>query len=320
MQFGRGLAALTMAAAAAWPALAGPRPAPRHPDLTGDWTTASLTDLERPDDFKTLVVSEAEAAKFERTHRGKPPAGADDDADKAIGAAQSKWWETNVGMTRIRGQVRTSWIIDPADGQRPLTDAARASRKARREVMKLAPDNPETRPQSEQCLEPGAAAPLIMGGYNDNYALVQTPDRLVIYAEWMHDTRIVRIGEAAHPPPALRVAGGDSIGRWEGDALVVETTNFTPAEVLAPDGDPAADMRIVERFTRLSPNEILYAFSVTNPARFSRTWRAETVLHPANGRIYEFACHEGNYGLFNMLAAARRLEGRIVDGVAAGPR
>jgi hypothetical protein len=305
------------ACVAAAPVLAGPRP-PHHPDLTGDWTTASLTDLERPDDFKTLVITEADAAKFEKIHRGKPPADADDDADKAIGAAQTEWWETDVGMTRVRGQVRTSWIVDPADGKRPVTAAAKAARKARLELMKAPPDNPEGRFQSEQCLEPGAAAPLIMGGYNDNYAFVQTPDRLVIYAEWMHDTRIVRIGETAHPPSAVRVAGGDSVGRWEGGTLVVETTNFTPAEVLAPDGDPAADMRIVERFTRVSQREILYAFSVTNPARFSQTWRAETVLRPANGRIYEFACHEGNHGLYNMLAIARRLEGRTIDdGVAA---
>jgi len=314
------VAALVVLTAAAGVANARPHAAPKVPDLTGDWSTASLTDLERPDDFKSLLITDAEAAKFEKAHRGQPPPGADDEDDKAIGASQGKWWETDVGMIRVRGQVRTSWIVDPADGKRPFTAAAKAARKARQARMKRPPENPEERPSSERCLEPGAAAPLIAGGYNDNYTLLQTPDRLMIYAEWMRDTRIVRIGDTAHPPASVRVAGGDSIGRWEGAALVVETTNFSPDEVAAPDGDRAADMRVVERFTRLSPREIHYAFSVTNPARFSQTWRAETVLHPANGRIYEFACHEGNYALANMLAAARRLEGRTIDGVAAGAR
>jgi hypothetical protein len=125
--------------------------------------------------------------------------------------------------------------------------------------------------------------------------------------------------EARHPPTGVRLPMGDSVGHWEGATLVVETTNFTPAVVRAPNGAAAADMRVVERFTRLSPNEIFYEYAVTNPARYVQTWRAEQVLHPANGRIYEYACHEGNYGLVNILAGARRLEGRKIDGLAAAP-
>jgi hypothetical protein len=309
---GRCAAVVLAAGLAAGVAEGRPHPPARPADLSGVWSTASLTDLERPDDFKALVATEAEAARFEKAHRGKVPDIGD--KDNPVGGPESEWWETDVGLARIRGQVRTSWIVAPANGKRPFNAAAKAARMAVRARFKRPPENPEDRDTDERCFGVAAGAPLANSGINDNLQFVQTPDQLLIYAEWMHDTRIVRIGDAVHPPPAVRVAGGDSIGPWEGDALVVETTNFSADEVAAPDGDPAADMRVVERFTRTSPNEIAYAYSVTNPARFSQTWQVEMVLHPANGRIFEYACHEGNYGLFNMLAAARRLEGRRIEG------
>jgi len=287
-----------------------------HSDFSGLWSNASLTSAERPDDFKTLTVTEAEAKAYEAKHRGRPPEvppGEDD-----VGGVQAEWWELDVPLARIRGLPRTSWIVSPADGQKPYTTAAKAANKANRTRRKTDFAGPESRDADERCIADDAAGPpLDNGGYNDNYQFVQTHDQLVIYAEWMHSVRIVRIGAAAHPPAVVRLAMGDSIGRWEGDTLVVETTNFTPLEVAAPDGNPAADMRVVERFTRLSPTEILYAYSVTNPARYTQTWRAEALLHATRGPIYEYACHEGNYGLVNMLAGARRLEGRVVDGAVS---
>ena len=304
---------------AAGPAMArGHGPARPPVDLTGVWSNASLTSLERPDDFRSLTITEAEAQAYEKTHRGKPPE--DDPAYKDdVGGIQSEWWETDVGLARIRGQARTSWIVSPADGQRPFTAAAKAANKARRARMKTDLDGPESRTPDERCLGIGASPPLDNGGLNDNYQIVQAGDRLAIHGEWMHDVRTVVIDPAAkHPPPGLRIMGGDSIAHWDGDTLVIETTNFTPLEVRAPDGDPKADMKVVERLTRLSPTEILYAFSVTSPARYTQTWQGEMLLHPASGPIYEYACHEGNYGLANMLAAARRLEGKTIDGVAAG--
>jgi hypothetical protein len=322
---GRTLTGLALVAcAAASPAFAGPRPAASHPDFSGDWSNASLTSQERPDDFKTLSVGQAEAAKYEKAHRGKPP-----DAppgEDPVDGVKSEWWETDQGLARIRGQVRTSWIVAPADGKRPWTAAAKAENKANEARLKTAFDNPEDRMRSERCIDnDGAGPPLDNGGYNDNYAFVQTPGQLAILNEWEHSLRVIRIAvpgtpAAAHPPTAVRTPMGDSIGRWEGRTLVVETTNFTPGEVRAANGDAAVDMRVVERFTRLSPTEIYYEYAVTNPGRYVQTWRAEEVLHPANGQIYEFACHEGNYGLVNMLAGARRLEGRKVDGVASGGR
>jgi hypothetical protein len=285
------LAGLTLMAA---PAAAGPA------RLDGTWSTASLTGLERPKELKRLVVSEAEAAAYEKENRGKVPMFPDD----AVGGAQSEWWEIDFGLARIRGQIRSSWIVNPADGQMPRSAAARARGKAESERRKVDFDNPEARPGGERCL-PDNTPPLANAGVNDNYQFVLTRDRLAIYAEWMGDLRIVRIGDKRHAPAALRSWLGDSIGWWEGPTLVIETTNFMPAEVRAPGGDASADMRVIERLTRTGPDEITYTFSVTNPAVFTQTWQGEMVLHPATGRIFEFACHEGNYALPSILAGGR---------------
>ncbi len=293
-------------ALAAGPVLARGAPA-KHPDFSGIWSNASLTGLERDDAFKTLSVSETEAAAYEKKHRGKPPEPPPGEDD--VGGVQSEWWETDVGLARIRGQIRTSWIVSPADGKQPFTAAADAEMKVRRAQRKVDFDNPEGRTTDERCLNTDAAGPPLQnGGYNDNYRFVQTPRELAIWAEYMHDVRVVRIGGAGHPPPSLRMRMGDSIGRWEGDTLVIETTNFTPSEVDPLHPDTTADMRVVERLTRLASGEIFYAFQVTDPARYTQTWAGEMVFHATPGPIYEFACHEGNYGLSNMLAGARHEE------------
>ena len=299
------------------PAASRVRYAPQ-PNLTGLWSSASLTGLERPDDFKSLTIPEAEALAFEKSHRGKTPDIGD--KDNPVGGPDSEWWETDFGLARIRGQVRTSWIVAPADGKRPRNAADMAAGKAMRESRKRPPDGPESRDSDERCLGYGGAGPpLENSGLNDNFQIVQAGDQLAIEAEWMHDVRSVRIGlGAAHPPSSLRLPNGDSIGHWEGQSLVIETTNFIPAQVHAPDEDPAADMRVVERLTRVSRDELLYSYSVTNPARYTQTWRAEMLLHATKGPIYEYACHEGNYALEHILSAARRLEGKTIDGVAAG--
>jgi hypothetical protein len=261
--------------------------------------------MERDDAFKALTATEAEAAAYEKKHRGQPPEvppGEDD-----VGGAQAEWWETDVGLARIRGQIRTSWIVAPADGKRPTTAEAQALSKARRERRKVATDNPEDRTDGERCIDDTRAGPpLDNGAQNDNYQFVQTGDRLAIEGEWMHEVRVVRIGDRRHPPANIRLPTGDSIGWWDGDTLVIETTNFLSRDVDAPNGDPKADMKVIERLTRVSPGELLYSYAVTNPARFSQTWQAEMPLHAAKGPIYEYACHEGNYGLRNILAGARR--------------
>ncbi|MGZ3375081.1 MAG: hypothetical protein ACXU8S_00630 [Phenylobacterium sp.] len=303
---------------AAWILAGVATAAPKHPDLTGQWTGASLTNLERPDDFKSLTIGEADAAKYEKAHRGKPPEIPPDDPDHAVGGVESEWWETDVGLARIRGQVRTSWLVAPADGQLPVSPAAKAFYKARRERRKIDFDNPEGREPNERCIESdGAGPPYQNGGYNDNLEMVLTADHLVLHSEWMSSLRIVRIGAKDHLPADMRVPGGDAIAWWDGDTLVVETTNFLGRDVDDPNGDPKADMKTVERFTRLGPDELLYAYRVANPAVFTQTWAGEMVLRRAKKPMYEYACHEGNYGMTNMLAGARHEESQPAKATAA---
>lgn len=297
--FGGGLLALAVGSTA----MAGSAAPGKHPDFTGLWTTSSLTGLERPDDLKTLTLTEAQAAAYEKAHRGKPPETSPETA--AIGGDTSEWWETNVGLARIRGQIRSSWLVAPADGQLPVSKEAKAFSKARSARRKASIDNPEDRSPSERCIATdGAGPPLGNGGYNDNLQIVQAGDHLALYAEWMASLRIVRIG-ARHLPPDQRQTNGDSVAYWDGDVLVIETTNFTPSDIDSPRGDRKADMRTIERLSRVSPTELLYAFSVTNPEVFSQTWQGEMIVTASKGPLYEYACHEGNYGLANMLAGAR---------------
>lgn len=270
------------------------------PRLDGQWTTSTLTPFERPDEFKTLIPTEAEVAAFEAKYRGKPPPIPDD----AIGAVDSEWWETDVGLARIRGQPRSSWIVSPADGQTPYTPAAKAANKARRERSKTNFDHPEGRPDGERCLSTGAS-PLEVGAYNNGFQIIQTPGAVVILTEWMSEVRIIRLQPARRLPPTMRERIGDPIGWWEGATLVVETTNFAPSIVKAPDGDPAADLRVIERFTRVSADELHYTFLVSNPARYFQPIQGEMVFRATDQPMFEFACHEGNYGLRNVLAGGR---------------
>jgi hypothetical protein len=304
---GWGLAAIAAALCVAGTAQAGEWRAPRTawgaPDLGGLWSNSSLTHLERDDPFKALVPTEAEAKAFEAKHRGKPPEMPED----TVGGAASEFWETDVGLARIRGQVRSSWIISPADGKLPFSAAAKAARKARHERRKVDFDGPEARSLDERCMDTSSAGPpLTNGGYNDNFQIVQTPGAVAIHAEYMHDVRVVRLEPGAkHPPPGIRRWLGDSIGHWEGPTLVVESTNFMPPEYGGKPGDLSSDQTVVERFTRTGPDEIFYAFRVTSPSEYVQTWSGEMVLRATKGPIYEFACHEGNYALENMLLGAR---------------
>jgi hypothetical protein len=303
----RGLIIGMTIAALATCAAAGEYRAPRNvhgaPDLDGMWTNNSLTGLERPKEFKGLVATEAEAAAYEKARLGKPPEIPND----TVGGAESEWWETDVGLARIRGTRRSSWIVSPADGQLPFNAAAQAANKARSARRKVDFDNPEVRSLGERCLQPSASPPLLNGGYNDNFQFVQTGDHVAIHSEYMHDLRIVRIG-GAHPPKSQRFWMGDSVGRWDGDTLVIETTNFSAHEVEAPAGDPAADQRVVERITRVAPGQLHYAFRVENPAVFAQSWEGELVFNRLTAPMFEFACHEGNYSLPHILAGGREVD------------
>jgi hypothetical protein len=283
---------------------------PRHawgaPDLEGLWTNASITELERPAAFKALVASEAEARAYEAGHSGVPRSAASD----ATGQGSSEWWEMGGRLARIDGAPRTSWIVDPPDGQLPYSDEGRRRLAAARAAVTSAFDGPEARPAAERCLASiggASAGPLLNSNYNSNFRIVQTPDHVVIALE-MNQVRIIPLSAGPRPPGPSWT--GHSSGRFEGDTLVVETAGFHPSLGWRQSStlylSPAA--RVTERFTRVGPDQIRYAFTVDDPAIFTRPWRGEMPFRTTKGPIFEFACHEGNYAVAGALAGARAEE------------
>lgn len=301
------LIALCAALLSAGP-LAG-RSAPADANLSGLWTNVSLTPLERPPGFNGLTTTEAEAAAFE-TRRPQEFLGS---GSEGVGARESEWWELAERMTRIRGEIRTSIVVDPADGKLPYSDAGRRALDAARTTALTRYDGPEVRPSPERCLTGGGGAngvPMLATNYNSNYMFVQTSDHLAIWSEMGGTTRIIPVAKRAHLAPQIRPWMGDSIGRWEGRTLVVETRNLNPGETYKIPAQiyVSEEAYVTERFTRVSPGEILYEFTVEDPKAFTRTWRGEHIFRASKGPIFESACHEGNYSLPGILAGARREE------------
>ena len=299
------LLALGFAAGARAEPYQPPRLADGRPDLQGAWTNGSLTHLQRPQGLKTATLSEAEATAWENGPGGRPQA-------DEIGQAASEWI-AGEKLSRIDGQARTSWITFPPDGRLPYSPAGRKRLQAAQAAHDNNFDNPEARPASERCLTGVASVagpPMLNAAYNANYQIVQTPDAVVIVAEMNHDARIVHIGSVAPLPGVIRQWTGESVGHWEGDTLVIETTGFHPlASFRAPTQlYLSPDARVTERLTRVSPGAIRYAFEVDDPQMFTAVWRADMLLRPAEGPLFEFACHEGNYALPGILAGARRTE------------
>lgn len=273
------LASLSLVTVAVAPALA-------QPDLSGHWSNATSTLLEREARFgERLTMTDEEAAALPR----------------------------GSGEMKVDGKVRTSFLVAPADGQLPdLTPLARAKLEDRRAGFPRGlgfgrGDNPESMTYAERCLRDFGSSlgpPMMPVGYNNTYQIVQTPDHVMILVEMIHDARIIPIN-GKHRPDAIRSWMGDSIGRYEGDTLVVETTNFRPG--LAFRGAPE-DITLVERFTRVSDTQILYAFEINEPDVFTAPIRAEIALNAVKGPVLEYACHEGNYSFGNQLQTQRLAE------------
>jgi hypothetical protein len=294
----------------------------RAPDLTGVWTNAWYTKLERPKVFKGLVATQAEAEAYETPRRALH--GELASKDDAVGQNESEFPDNGPGLARIRGELRSSWIVDPADGRIPWITA----QKARLRIGEMPPetyDNVEERDTDERCLTAsGSGVPMINAHDANLVEIVQSPGWVAILMEKNHETRFVRIqrpGAAASPPPAgLGAWMGVSIGHWDGPTLVVETTGFRPGFTAMHDVLKLSDRaRVVERFTRTGPAELAYEFEVTDPTLFTRPWRAEMVFRPAEGQLFEYACHEGNYSLPSILAAARTAEREKAAAGAAKP-
>ena len=208
---------------------------------------------------------------------------------------------------RVNGRTRTSLITDPPDGRIPaLTADGQQRAAARAEARRQHPaDGPEDRSLGERCLLFNAGPPMLSGPYNNYVQIAQNRDHVVILNEMIHDVRIVPLDGRPHPPPAIRKLLGDSRGRWQGNTLVVETTNFSDKTNVRGSGER---LRLVEKFTRADATTLLYEFTLDDPASFVKPWTAILPMTKTDDRIYEYACHEGNYAMTGILRGARATE------------
>jgi hypothetical protein len=291
------------------------RTADGHPDLQGVWFFGTLTPLERPANLagRTHLTDEEIAAIETRAGSRKESFGLFGDRSK------------------YAFDKRTSLIVDPADGKVPAMTPAGAKRQADRSAARRAAANPEDLPVYERCiLGFNAGPPIIPGGYNQNIELFQTRDYVVIHNEMVHNARIVPLDGRPHLPTHLRQWNGDSRGRWEGDTLVVTTTNFTSTGTgtLMLDGNlartgvgwsPDENLTLIERFTRADRDTLIYEFTITDPTVWTKPWTVSLPMTWSDQHLYEYACHEGNHDMSNILSGARNLEKEEDAAVKTGP-
>ena len=341
------LAALPMAGQGAKSTIA--RTPDGHPDLQGTYDLATITPMERlPGDPPFLTKEKADALqkaelarraednKPSRADRPAPPVGGDKSQPKsffeilekagggAVGGYNRFWLNQGTQYTVVDGQIRTSIVVDPADGHVPPYNAAARKRMAGARATPTSDqrenndptaeppgafDNPEQRPLGERCLlgfgSTSGPPALPDYFYNDLHQIVQTPDSIMILTEMVHDARIIRMN-AQHLPSNIRRWMGDSVGHWEGDTLVVDTTNFNEKTRFRGATD---SLHVIERFTRIDDKTLLYKFTVEDPNTWDKPWTGEYTWPVTTKPIYEYACHEGNYALTDILRGARQQEG-----------
>jgi hypothetical protein len=277
------------------------------PDLQGVYSNSTIVPLERPADLagKAELTQEESAKRFQK-YRDTLFAKREGDT----GFYNEFWWEWGKDTTR------TSLIIDPPDGKLPLTpDAQARAKEALRETL---PASWEDLNIFDRCITRSLPGAMMPGFYGHYYQILQTPDYVAIRLELIHDVRIIPLGKRPHVPAAIRQWLGDARGHWEGNTLVVETTNLTDkvnAHAATYFG-AGADMRLVERFTRVDADTIDYQFTVEAPKTFTRPWTAAIPLRKTTEPIYEYACHEGNYAMKNSLSGARAMERAAKDAPA----
>ncbi len=326
-----------------------PRTPDGKPDLQGNWSNETQTPLERLQK-QGLTLSDEQAAALEKRaqlveefrdqpsdpNAPPPPKGGEaalsppgektfveqiaEAAGGAVGGYNGFWLDPGNKVIRIDGVPRSSIIVDPPDGRMPARTAAGKQRMAER--MALARkfgefDGPEMRSLSDRCITSfgsNAGPPMLPNYfYNNNYSIVQTKDHVMIMTEMVHDVRIIRLEAAEHAPSQVRPWFGDSVGRWEGDTLVVETTNIHPLQLaqtspLWPYRGASDQLKVTERFTRTGPDVLHYKFTVEDPSTFTAPYSGELPFNRINEMIHEYACAEGNYALPGMLAGAREQE------------
>jgi hypothetical protein len=286
-----------------------PRTPDGHPDLQGIWTNATITTMERPADLKDKSTLDEKAAveyetridtAFNTDRRG---ASAEQDRDQAYNRL---FLDRGEKLARVDGVARTSLIIDPPDGHMPgLTDDAKKRSAGR---FRNSYDTVKDRPLGERCLlgfGSTSGPPMLPVLYNNNYQIVQTPGAVMILVEMVHDVRIVRTDGSPHLPPNVRKWMGDSIGHWEGDTLVVDTSNFTDKTRFRGSSQ---DLHVIEKFKRVDADTFLYRATIDDPTTFTKPWTMEYPFLATPGPIFEYACHEGNYAMPDILGGARQME------------
>lgn len=284
-------------------------------DLEGTWTLGTFTEFQRPKDLNSLVLTPQQAESYEAPRRKLD--GMLASKGEELGQPESEFNERGFALARVHGEIRASWITDPADGRIPYTAAA----KARLGLDKDSPpadnyDNPEDLNGSTRCLTNSAAGAPMIGAPDANlFQIVQTRDHVAIVTEKYHEVRIVRLGADLRPNAQASTWIGDSVGRWQGQTLIIETQGLRRGDTRRGSGLVLSEhSRVVEQFTREGPDVLLYRFTVDDPTLFTRAWRGEMAFTKAPGRIFEFACHEGNYSLPGILAGARLEEQSAAKG------
>ena len=306
-----------------------PRTSWGDPDLQGIWNNATLTPLERPEglaDQEFLTEEEAArreqaaidrnvrlAARPSRRTEADPSGNVDRGVDGAPGSYNNCWLELGTTVVPTR---RTSLIVDPPSGRLPTLTPNAQRRISSPELAtlqdirqgRLPADSWEQLDLGDRCIW-YRGVPSFPTAYNNNYLIVQTPNAVAILQEHIHDVRFIPLDDRPHVDKAIRQFGGDSRGRWEGDTLVVETTNFSnQAFIRRFNLDLTEGLHVIERFTRVGPDTLDYEFTVEDPNIWTRAWSGSLPMARTEDLLYEYACHEGNYGLTNILAGSRAAE------------
>jgi hypothetical protein len=303
-----------------------PRLSDGHPDLQGIWTNKTITPMERPRDLATKAFFTPEEAKaftkatLERNDKDKRGGGVRD----VLNAYNAFWWDSG---TKLLPNMRTSIVVDPPDGRiPPLTPQRQAALERKAAAIKarcerpgcaiansgqLSPgDKPEDLDLMTRCISFGTVVPMFPSAYNNDYQIVQAPGMVAIDTEMVHEVRRIPTGGSPHLPADVRQWIGDPRGHWEGDTLVVDSTNFS-GETAVRGADE--NLHLTERFTRTGPDTLLYQFTVDDPTAFTKPWSGEIPMAKTDGPLYEYACHEGNIGMKDIIAAARKDERKAAE-------
>ena len=298
-----------------------PRTESGKPDLQGYWTNASITTMQRSRELADfgLTIPFDEVAKLTNNNHQNVRQATDDNqvqgqlpdgTDLARGRGYNAFWvDPGTQFGNVRGEYRSSWITFPDDGRIPYSEQGNLQRRAAYEKFS-GYGGPEGAPLAERCLigfGSTSGPPMNSVLYNNMYQIVQTEDYVMILVEMVHDARVIPIN-GDHRPKAIEQWMGDSIGWWDGDTLVVETVNLHPQQKARMMASLSDQGRIIEKFTRYSDQQIFYQFEVIDPVFYTESWGGEISFNSTDTKLYEYACHEGNYGLQGILGGYRRQE------------